>query len=121
MAGIGGAGLDRGMKSIIYAHTELLTGDAIAVAVLHYSAALADNGLAETIEIPVVEPDGSRTTALMLVGPASQIVAKGVHTGLDELVDDEVVAELARRTRMLRPEGMADLGDPDDLEWQSRS
>jgi hypothetical protein len=107
------------MKSIIYAHTELLTGDAIAVAVLHYSAALADNNLAETIEIPIIEPDGSRSTALMLVGPASQIVAKGVRTELDELVDDDVVAELARRTRLLRPQGMAEIGDPDYVEWHS--
>ncbi|MGC5170417.1 hypothetical protein ACLQ2Q_07170 [Microbacterium sp. DT81.1] len=109
------------MKSIIYAHTELLTGDAIAVAVLHYGAALADNGLAETIEIPILEPDGSRSTALMLIGPASQIVAKGVQAGLEELVDTDVVAELERRTRMLRPEGMADLGDPGYAEWHSEA
>jgi len=109
------------MKSIIYAHTELLTGDAIAVAVLHYGAALADNGLAETIEIPILESDGSRSTALMLIGPASQIVAKGVQAGLEELVDTDVVAELARRTRMLRPEGMADLDDPDFVEWHSET
>ena len=109
------------MKSIIYAHTELLTGDEIAVAVLHYSAALADNGLAETIEIPILEPDGSRSSALMLIGPASQIVAKGAHTGFDELIDTDVVAELARRTRMLRPEGMADLGDPGYVEWHGET
>jgi hypothetical protein len=109
------------MKSIIYAHTQLLTGDAIAVAVLHYSAALADNGLAETIEIPIIEPDGSRTNALMLIGPASQIVAIGVHTDSEELVDDDVVAELARRTRLLRPQGMAQEGHPDYVEWHSHS
>lgn len=109
------------MKSIIYAHTELLTGDAIAVAVLHYSAAPADNGLAETIEIPIVESDGSRSTALMLIGPASQIVAKGIHTAFEELVDTEIVAELARRTRMLRPEVMADPGDPGYAEWHSEA
>lgn len=109
----------RDVKSIIYAHTELLTGDAIAVAVLHYSAALADNGLAETIEIPILEPDGSRSTALMLIGPASQIVAKGVHPGIEELLDADVVAELARRTRLLRPQGMADHGDSGDVQWHS--
>ena len=109
------------MKSIIYAHTELLTGDAIAVAVLHYSAALADNGLAETIEIPIIESDGSPSTALLLIGPASQIVAKGAHTGMEELIDDDVVAELARRTRMLRPEGMVDQGGPGHVEWHSET
>jgi hypothetical protein len=109
------------MKSIIYAHTELLTGDAIAIAVLHYSAALADNGLAETIEIPIIEPDGSPSTALLLIGPASQIVAKGADTGFPELVDDDLVAELARRTRMLRPEGQADVDEPDYAEWHSET
>jgi hypothetical protein len=109
------------MKSIIYAHTELLTGDAIAIAVLHYGAALADNGLAETIEIPIIEPDGSRSTALLLIGPASQIVAKGADTGFPELRDDDLVAELARRTRMLRPEGMADVDEPDYAEWHSET
>jgi len=107
------------MKTIVYAHTELLTGDAIAVAVLHYSAALADNNLAETIEIPIVEPDGSRNTALMLIGPASQIVAKGAKADLEELVDTELVAELAQKTRMLRPEGMQDVGDEGYVEWHS--
>ena len=111
----------KSMKSIIYAHTELLTGDAIAVAVLHYSAALADNGLAETIEIPIIDPDGSRSTALMLIGPASQIVATGVLADIDELVDPAVVAELTRRTRMLRPEGMADHGDPGYVDWHSET
>jgi hypothetical protein len=107
------------MKSIMYAHVELLTSDAIAVAVLHYSAALADSGLAETIEIPIVETDGSRSTALMLIGPASQIVAKGVVSDVDEPEDAAVVAELSRRTRALRPQGMAEMGNPGYVEWHS--
>ena len=88
------------MKSIIYANTELLTGDAIAVGVLHYSAALADNGLAETIEIPVLDPDGSRSTALMLIGPASQIVAHA--TCLARFADD--VPETLRKKQAAEPD-----------------
>lgn len=112
-------GYTQGMKLIIYAHTELLTGDAIAVAVLQYSAALAENGLAELIEIPIIEPDGFRNTALLLLGPASQIVAKGARTDREELFDTDLVAALRHRTRVLRPEGMADADDPADVVWHA--
>lgn len=91
------------MKIIVYAGTELMTGDDIADAVLDYSAALAQEGAAETIEIPILESDGRRSSAIILVGPASQIVAKGALSTAEEIVDVELVATLERRTRSHRP------------------
>ena len=93
-----------------------MTGDEIALELLKYSEALADNATAESVEIPILEPDGTRQSAIFLLGPASQIVAKNVDSGHDELVDPAAVEVLRARTKALRPVGMPvtpsdDLGD----------
>ena len=105
------------MKTILFSNTSLLTGDDIALAVLHYSGALAEAGLAETIEIPILEGDGSRGTALMLVGPASQIVAVDAHSGVEELIDRDAVAELEVKIQQLRPVVSTDAEPPAHEEW----
>ena len=104
------------MKLLIYAGDEYMTGDEIALELLKYSEALADNATAESVEIPILEPDGTRQSAIFLLGPASQIVAKNVDSGHDELVDPAAVEVLRARTKALRPVGMPvtpsdDLGD----------
>jgi hypothetical protein len=104
------------VKTILFANTSLLTGDDIALAVLHYSGALAEAGLAETIEIPVIEPDGSPGTALLLVGPASQIVAVDAPSVHEELRDPDAVADLHRKTQTLRPVALTE-ADPPDGTW----
>jgi len=87
---------------IIYAGGEYVTGDAIALALMYYSRGLADEGAAETVEIPILSQDGSPVMATFLVGPSSQIVAKDVDSEYDELVDSETVARLQRLTDALR-------------------
>lgn len=87
----------------MYAGDELLTGDEIAEALLEYGQALALNGTASKVEIPTLEADGSRSTTTVLVGPASQIIAKSADTEFEELRDAGVVADLQARTRALRP------------------
>jgi hypothetical protein len=89
--------------TIKYAGEELMTGDAIAEALLKYSEALAESGSASTVEIPTILDDGSRSTAKVLVGPASQIVAKPVESSFEELRDAEVVSRLSAMTAELRP------------------
>lgn len=89
---------------IVYAGTEFLTADAIALALVDYSQALARVGAAESVEVPVREADGSVRTAIFLVGPASQLVAKETAPASgEELIDEGVVADLEARTRRLRP------------------
>ncbi|HEX5856598.1 MAG TPA: hypothetical protein VFY91_00675 [Microbacterium sp.] len=105
------------MKTILYANIELLTGDDIAAAVLRFSEALGTTGLAETIEIPVIEADGSRGTAMMLVGPASQIVVKDAETGGRELVDSHAVAELNGKARRLKHTATTGAAANDALHW----
>lgn len=87
------------MKCIIYAGTELVTGDEIAIGVLRYCEALAGSIVAEIIEIPVREPDGSLSTATLLVGPASEMVLKNVASEWEEIVDPAVMHRLTERTR----------------------
>jgi hypothetical protein len=94
------------VKLLIYAGDEYMTGDDIALALLKYSEALADNETAESVEIPILEADGTRQSAIFLLGPASQIVAKNVDSGHDELLDPAAVEQMQARTRALRPVGM---------------
>ena len=91
------------MMTIVYAGEELMTGDEIAQALLKYSEALAEKGSASTVEIPTMSDDGTRSTATVLVGPASQIVARPVESSFAELRDPRVVEQLAALTSDLRP------------------
>jgi len=94
------------VKLLIYAGDEYMTGDDIAIALLHYSEALAENDTAESVEIPILDADGSRQSAIFLLGPASQMVAKTIDVAYEELVDPDALEELRRRTRILRPVGV---------------
>jgi hypothetical protein len=89
------------MKVIIYAGGEYTTGDEIAESLLAYSKALADEDTAETVEIPILNEDGSVGAATFLVGPSSQIVAKDAIGDFEELLDPDAVAALNRRTGSL--------------------
>lgn len=99
------------MRTIHYAGATLTTGTDIATAVLDFCAALADAATAETVDIPVITNDGSRGTALLLVGPASQIVAVDIDPTGEELEDREVVQLLMRRTAAHRPTSTSHDGD----------
>lgn len=96
------------MKRVIYAGSEFLTGDDITSALLNCSQALAEAGEAETVSVPVVEPDGAIGTVTVLIGPASQIVAKDVHIEADELEDGPAVARLNAITRRHHPVAVVD-------------
>lgn len=104
------------MKTIIYAGGELVTGDDIAAALLRYGEALAESSAAETVEIPVLEADGSRTIATVLIGPASQIMMVEAHTDFEELVDPDSVRRLDEGARSVRPEAVAEHERP-DASW----
>lgn len=93
------------MKRIIYAGGEYLTGDEIARALIGYGEALAEVGGAKSIDIPIALPDGTRSSATFLVGPASQIVAQTAPSDGDEIVDRELVQKLENLTRQLHPTG----------------
>lgn len=91
------------MKRIVYAGARLLTGSQIADAVLDYAGALAESEAAETVQIPVLTEKGARSTASLLLGPSSQIVAEDEESEFEELRDPEAVAMLQAKTRAHRP------------------
>jgi hypothetical protein len=79
------------MKRIHYASGALVTGDEIADVLVRYAAVLAKRGLAAEVTAPVVTDDGIVGTALLLLGPASQILAEDAP-GDGNLEDPEFVA-----------------------------
>ncbi|HEV7956382.1 MAG: hypothetical protein JWL94_528 [Microbacteriaceae bacterium] len=89
------------MKSIHYAGGELLTGDAIADAVVQYGEALARRETSAAVDIPVRFPDGRIEQASILLGPASQVIAIPERGDFEELVDDGLVDRLRRDARNL--------------------
>jgi hypothetical protein len=93
------------MERIYYAGDHFLTGTDIARALVAYAAALAQQGSAGAIEIPVRhEEDGRRGTVNFLVGPASQLVTENVEAdGYDEIRDEALVTRLRDLTAELAP------------------
>lgn len=110
------------MKVLIYAGSEFMTSSEIADALMRYSEALTDGQNAGTIEIPVVEANGSTSLAVFLVGPASQIVAKDVVSDFPDPVHPEALAQLAAATRSLHPTASTDTApQPQQVEWDWES
>lgn len=91
------------MKTIHYAGGEVLTSDEIADAVVDYAAALAKRESSAELTIPVILEDGSQSEASLLLGPASQIVARPAVEPAGELVDAPLVDDIANRTAALGP------------------
>lgn len=90
------------MERIHYASGSILTGSAIARALLDYAEALAEKNESATVDIPSINDDGSLVRANFLIGPASQIVSDTETTDSDELIDDDLVASFVEKTRKLR-------------------
>jgi len=102
------------MKRIYYAGGSLLTGDRIADAVLTYAAALANMRRADTVEVPELDDTGIRSSIRLLIGPASQLYAVPEPGHPQELIDEELVAELEKKAGSLKPPKALPLR-PDDL------
>lgn len=85
------------MRRVYYSSGSILTGDDIAQAVLEFAEALAKDGRADIIEIPVVLGSGNQGTATLLVGPSSQLVSVTEESELTPPVDELLVADLRMR------------------------
>ncbi len=71
------------MKQILYAGGSIITGDAVAAALLHYATQVAQSATAVTVDIPVLEANGNQATHTLLLGPATQFDVSDVD-GLTE-------------------------------------
>ena len=88
------------MMQVDYAGGTMLTGDAIADVVLRYAAALGGLGRSTTIEVPGITADGLPGTFLVLLGPASQILAEPTERD-GEIEDAAFVAAIEREIDVL--------------------
>lgn len=88
------------MKTLHFAGAQLVTGDQIAMTTVLLAKALANAGTNEWVEVPVISPDGSRDSAIVLFGPGSEVVLTNRGEG-PELVDDSAVAAMTHRIRTL--------------------
>jgi len=89
------------MRRVYYSSGSMLTGDAIAHAVLEYAEALAKDGRADIVEIPVVLASGSTGTATLLIGPSSQLASVTEESQSNTPLDESLVDELHRRAMLL--------------------
>ena len=89
------------MRRVYYSSGSVLTDDAIAHAVLEYAEALAKDGRADIVEVPVVLASGNHGTATMLIGPSSQLASVTEESDLTPPRSDELVEDIRRRTRRL--------------------
>lgn len=105
------------MKAIFYAGDRFITGDDIATALLAVGKALASAHRAENVEIPVTYEDGSVRPVMMLLGPASQLVAESFETDRDELHDDVAITRLRQLERQLLSKAVVPDGDAPVQRW----
>lgn len=89
------------MRRVSYAGGFLDTSDAIAAAVLHYAATLANHDRADTIQVPAIGLPGGAETVELLVGPASQLVSSPIDDAGDDPAGDEFLADIGVRTDRL--------------------
>ncbi|WP_349897209.1 hypothetical protein [Parafrigoribacterium soli] len=72
------------MRRVTYAGEVLLTGSAVADALLNYAQYVIRAGTSVSIEIPVLEKDGKIVSRTILLGPATQL-----HSGYADGVSSE--------------------------------
>jgi hypothetical protein len=105
------------MMRIHYAGGSALTGTAIARAVVELAEQLALRGTATTLDIPVLQDDGTSGSARLLLGPASQMVAETAETDLEEIQDDGLVEEIRRRATALKSHPGLPTEPGDNIGW----
>ncbi|HEX5729428.1 hypothetical protein [Microbacterium sp.] len=90
------------MDRIHYAGNSIVTGTAIARALLDYAQALAQVGSSSTVDVPILNEDGSRGRAEVLIGPASQLISNEEKSDFDEVADERLVTFMREEADRLR-------------------
>ena len=91
------------LKVIHYGTADILTGDAIADAVIEYAGSLAQHHSADTVNVPAIALDGTLTRTKVLIGPASQMIVQDAPDDVLEPRDPEFVRRLEQAGRRLGP------------------
>ena len=90
-------GFPGGMKYLLYGNSRVMTGDAIADAVIAYSVVLAQNSTTDHVDVPMIDQYGVASSAGILLGPAIAVMTEPAPDDELEAEDDAFVAELHRR------------------------
>ncbi|MBW9111417.1 hypothetical protein JNB63_12050 [Microbacterium trichothecenolyticum] len=106
------------MKRVIYAGSEFVTGDEIAATLLRLGQALAEAAEAEAVTVPTREPDGSVGEVTVLIGPASQMVARDAYDDNGELVDEGAIERMRAIQRRLHPIATVDPAASAEVDWE---
>ncbi len=104
------------MMKLYYASGYVLIGDEMCNAVVEYAQALADVGRSDLVLIPAMSDDGTRGTARLLIGPASQLFAAPVKDLGVDLEDESTSAAIRRRLARLRPARPMYFMDEDEID-----
>jgi len=104
------------VKYIVYGENRVMTGDAIAEAVIAYAAALGQNGTTDIVDVPTSDEHGTATTAELLLGPASQLMIESAPDDELEPEDDALVTELVRRAAAVGGARFVDAASADSVD-----
>jgi len=72
------------MKRLTFADKTLLTGDAMAEAVIEYAALLANAGESRPVELSAYGASGEKVSATLLLGPGVAVMVETTSTDLPE-------------------------------------
>jgi len=107
------------MKQITYAGKSFVTGTDLANAILRLTAALGLSHETAAVSIPAIDEDGRITTADLVLGPATEVLAIAIAGDREEITDPQIVALLDERTRLLAPARTVASTDPLPGSWSA--
>lgn len=87
------------MKRIYHPGGSIVTGSALADAVMLYAEALSNRQETDVVDIPVIAADGSHGRAQFLIGSSSQLVSVTSADGESELTETETTQALQDKVR----------------------
>lgn len=87
------------MKRIFHPGGSIVTGSALADAVMIYAEALSNRRQTDVVDIPVITEDGSPGRAQFLIGSSSQLVSVTSAAGVGELVEAATAAAMQDKAR----------------------
>lgn len=95
------------MDRVHYAGHSILTGTAIAHALLDYAQALFQASGAVTMQLPTLNDDGSRGRSEILLTPSSQLISDAEASEHPDVTDDKLVAYMHHEADRIRRNGVS--------------
>ena len=110
------------MKRLHQAGGSVLTGDALADAVLDYARALGNRRQLDVVDIPVITERGERGHAQLLIGSGIELMSVTASSISPELLDQDAVDAISRQAAgkrgvRARPFGRQDARPVDEFVY----